>query len=85
MERWELKRDKEVGGHGSTEKGMEREKHARLGYCIPVGETERPQQDEEQDGREAKRKGSSQPRELSESSRHCRLLGPRDQLLHPLF
>lgn len=46
------------GGHGSTEKGMEREKYARLGYCIPVGETERPQQDEERDGREAKRKGS---------------------------
>ena len=58
-----------MGGHGSAEKWMEREKHTGLGYCIPVWETERPQQDEEQDRREAKRKGSSQPRELSEGSK----------------
>lgn len=77
MERRELKRDKEVGGggHGSAEKWMEREKHTGLGYCIPVRETERPQQDEEQDRREAKRKGSSQPRELSEGSRRCPTTG----------
>lgn len=71
MERQDLKRDKEVcGGNSSAETWMEKEKHLGLGYCIPVQETERPQHDEEQDHREAKRKGSSQPPELSEGSRH---------------
>ena len=48
MQRRELKRDKEVcGGHGSAETWMEKEKHLGLGCCIPAGETERPQHEEE--------------------------------------
>lgn len=55
------KEDKEVGGHGSTEKGGE-ERSIGTGILHPSGGDRETTARWEQDGREAKRKGSSASR-----------------------
>lgn len=57
VERWKLKRDKEVGGMAALKKGWRERSTQDWDTGIPVGETERPQQDEEQDGRRSREKG----------------------------
>lgn len=63
----ELKRDKEVGGMAALKKGWRGKRSTpRLGYCIPVGRQRDHSKMRNRTAEKPSRKGSSQPRELSE-------------------